>query len=374
MVIKNGKVFQKEGFFEEKPLHIQGKKIVEATEGLDEEIIDATDMYVIPGLVDIHFHGCVGYDFCDGTKEAIEKMAKYQMENGVLAICPASMTFSEEKLGDIFENAASYESKQGATLIGINMEGPFISLEKKGAQNPAYIHAPDVGMFQRLQQKAKGMIKLVDIAPEENGGIAFIEELGSEVTISLAHTTADYDTAKEAFEKGAKQVTHLYNAMPPFSHRAPGVIGAACDNEKVMVELIADGVHSHASVVRTTFKMFGDERIIFISDSMMACGLLDGQYSLGGQDVTVRGNLATLTENGAIAGSVTNLMNCMKNAVQNMNIPLESAIKCATINPARAIGMEHAYGSLEEGKLANVVLLDKNLNICRIIKEGTVVL
>lgn len=282
--------------------------------------------------------------------------------------------FSEEKLGEIFANAASYESKQGATLIGINMEGPFISLEKKGAQNPAYIHAPDVGMFQRLQQKAKGMIKLVDIAPEENGGIAFIEELGSEVTISLAHTTADYDTAKEAFEKGAKQVTHLYNAMPPFSHRAPGVIGAACDNEKVMVELIADGVHSHASVVRTTFKMFGDERIIFISDSMMACGLLDGQYSLGGQDVTVRGNLATLTENGAIAGSVTNLMNCMKNAVQNMNIPLESAIKCATINPARAIGMEHAYGSLEEGKLANVVLLDKNLNICRIIKEGTVVL
>lgn len=137
MVIKNGKVFQKEGFFEEKPLHIQGKKIVEATEGLDEEIIDATDMYVIPGLVDIHFHGCVGYDFCDGTKEAIEKMAKYQMENGVLAICPASMTFSEEKLGEIFANAASYESKQGATLIGINMEGPFISLEKKGAQNPA---------------------------------------------------------------------------------------------------------------------------------------------------------------------------------------------------------------------------------------------
>ena len=374
MVIKNGKVFQKEGFFEEIPLQIQGKKIVEATEGLDEEIIDATDMYVIPGLVDIHFLGCVGFDFCDGTKEAFEMMAKYHMENGVLAICPAAMTFSEEKLGEIFANAASYESKQGATLIGINMEGPFISLEKKGAQNPAYIHAPDVGMFQRLQQKAKGMITLVAIAPEENGGIAFYEVLGSEVTISLAHTTADYDTAKEAFEKGAKQVTHLYNAMPPFSHRAPGVIGAACDNEKVMVELIADGVHSHASVVRTTFKMFGDERIIFISDSMMACGLLDGQYSLGGQDVTVRGNLATLTENGAIAGSVTNLMNCMKNAVQNMNIPLESAIKCATINPARAIGMEHAYGSLEEGKLANVVLLDKNLNICRIIKEGTVVL
>ena len=188
-----------------------------------------------------------------------------------------------------------------------------------------------------------------------------------------SHTTADYDTAMQAFEKGASHVTHLYNAMPPYTHRAPGVIGAACDTEKVMVEMIIDGVHSHPATVRTTFKMFGDDRIVMISDSMMACGLDDGQYTLGGQDVTVRGNLATLTEGGNIAGSVTNLMNCVRTAVKKMNIPLTSAVKCAAVNPAKAIGTFDQYGSLAVGKKADIVLLDENLDIKYVIKDGKIV-
>lgn len=370
MIIKNGKVFTEDGIFEEKDLCIDGDKISSTGDG---DVIDASGLYVIPGLTDIHFHGCMGYDFCDGTPEAIEKMAEYELANGVTTICPASMTFSEEQLTDIFANAAAYKNEKGATLVGINMEGPFISMEKKGAQNGEYIHKPDADMFERLQTAANGLIKLCDIAPEVEGAMDCIERISDKVTVSLAHTAADFDIATEAINKGAKHVTHLYNAMPPYSHRAPGVIGAACDNEKVMVELICDGIHSHPSTVRTTFKMFGDDRIVLISDSMEACGLEDGQYSLGGQDVTVKGNLAILTELGNIAGSVTNLMKCMRKAVKEMQIPLESAVKCATANPAKAIGIYDSYGSLTPGKYADVVLLDEDLEIKYIIKAGEIV-
>ena len=370
MIIKNGKVFTEEGKFVEKEIYIDGDKISSTVIG---EVIDAAGLYVIPGLTDIHFHGCVGYDFCDGTKEALEKMAEYELSNGITTICPASMTFSEEQLTNIFANAANYKSEKGATLVGINMEGPFISMEKKGAQNGEYIHRPDAEMFERLQTAANGLIKLCDIAPEVDGAMDCIEKISDKVTVSLAHTAADWDIATEAIKKGAKHVTHLYNAMPPYSHRAPGVIGAACDNEQVMVELICDGIHSHPSTVRTTFKMFGDDRIVLISDSMEACGLEDGQYSLGGQDVTVKGNLAILTELGNIAGSVTNLMKCMRKAVKEMGISLESAVKCATMNPAKAIGIYDNYGSLTPGKQADVVLLDEDLEIRYIIKSGEVV-
>lgn len=370
MIIKNGKVYQEDGQFASKDLFMDGDKITEQADG---EVIDASGCYVIPGLVDVHFHGCVGYDFCDGTNEAIHAMAEYELKNGVTTICPASMTYPEEKLAEIFSCAAEYKSETGAELVGINMEGPFISMEKKGAQNGAYIHRPDAEMFLRLQETAKGLIKLVDIAPEVEGAMECIEKISDKVRVSIAHTTANYDTAMEAFDKGADHVTHLYNAMPPYTHREPGVIGAACDTDKVYVELITDGVHSHPCTVRTTFKMFGDDRIVMISDSMMATGLKDGSYTLGGQDVTVCGNKATLTKEGNIAGSVTNLMNCVRTAVKKMNIPLESAVKCASANPAKSIGVYEKYGSLTPGKQGNAVVLDENLEIKYVIKDGRVI-
>jgi N-acetylglucosamine-6-phosphate deacetylase len=367
VIIKNGKVFEQDGRFVKKDLYIEKDRIADYAGG---EEIDAEGLYVIPGLTDIHFHGCVGYDFCDGTEEALRKMAAYQLENGITTICPASMTFSEEQLTEIFQNAAEYDNKNGAELVGINMEGPFVSMEKKGAQNPKYITKPDADMFFRLQKVSGGLVKLVDIAPEEKGAMEFIEKVSENVRVSLAHTVADYDIAREAFEKGASHVTHLYNAMPPYSHRAPGVVGAASDSDNVMVELICDGIHIHPATVRATFKMFGDDRIIFISDSMRACGLQDGQYMLGGLEVTVQGKKATLTKEGNIAGSVTNLMNCVRTAVREMQIPLESAVKCAAVNPAKAIGIYDKYGSLTSGKTANIVLLNENLEIVRIIQKG----
>ena len=339
MQFSNLKIYQPDGTFRTGSLAVADDRILAAGETGDA--VDMDGLYAIPGLVDLHFHGCMGRDFCDGTAEAISTLAAYQAQNGVAAICPATMTYPEEKLTQIAQAAAAWSAQpHEAALVGINMEGPFISEKKKGAQNGAYLHAPDAAMFRRVQAQANGLFKLCDLAPELPGAMQTIEELSGEVRISLAHTEADYDTACEAFRRGARQVTHLYNAMPPFSHRAPGVIGAAFDSENVAVELIADGVHIHPSVVRAVFTLFGG-RVILISDSMMATGLEDA----------------------------TNLMDCVRSAVR-MGIPLGQAVQAASTNPARALGIEHDYGSLEAGKLANVVLLDDELNIHTILLRG----
>ena len=256
-------------------------------------------------------------------------------------------------------------------LVGINMEGPFISPKKVGAQNPEYVHTADIEMFRRLQKRANGLIKLVDVAPEEPGALDFIRACRDEVRISIAHTCTDYDTAIAAFEAGATHMTHLYNAMPGITHRAPGPIIAALE-KGAEVELITDNVHIHPAMVRFTFRTFGDDHVILIADSMMACGLPDGQYSLGGQAVTVEGRRATLTEQpGTIAGSATCLYDCMKVAVREMNVPLESAVRAASENPARSIGIDADYGSLAAGRYGNVILADADLNIQAVIQKGT---
>jgi N-acetylglucosamine-6-phosphate deacetylase len=380
LIIRNARIFSETDGFINGDIVIRDDKIVRVspdsvgtTDEYDkEEILDAAGLSVIPGLTDLHFHGCVGYDFCDGSPEAIHRMAIYQAQNGITQICPATMTLKEEVLDDIVSTAAVYQSKEGAILCGINMEGPYISAQKKGAQNESFIRKPDAAMFRRLQNRSGNRIKITAIAPEEEGAMDFISELKDEVVISLAHTAADYDTAMEAFHRGARQVTHLYNAMPPFTHRAPGVVGAASDASGCYVELICDGVHIHPSMVRATFKMFGEDRIVLISDSMMATGMPDGEYALGGQAVRVSGKKATLVTDGALAGSVTNLMDCMRNCVKNMGIPLGTAVKGAAVNPAKAIGIYDSYGSITPGKAANLVLLDEQLNIAAVILMGKI--
>lgn len=344
----------------------------------DETVIDASGCYVIPGLMDIHFHGCAGYDFCDGSAEAIKAVAAYQAKAGVTSILPATMTLPKERLLKICRAAASYvkevqtdkeQNAEAAAFCGIHMEGPFVSEKKLGAQNPAYLQIPDQELFDELQKESGHLIRLVDLAPELLGAMEFIEKNRKQVIISLAHTTADYDTAAEAFRKGASHVTHLFNAMPPFGHRQPGVVGAAAD-AGVYAELICDGVHIHPSMVRSALKLFGEDKIIFISDSMMATGLADGDYSLGGQSVKVKGRRATLND-GTIAGSVTNLMEGMKRAVLEMDIPLTTAVKCAAVNPAKHMGLYEKCGSIEPGKLADLVLLEKEtLNVKQVILRG----
>ena len=372
MIIRNAKVFADGCRFVERDLIIRDGRIVFGAPPMDgEEVLDAQGAYALPGLVDIHFHGAMGKDFCDGTEEAIQTLADFEASKGVLAICSATMTYPEEFLNHVMDAAAAHKNGKGADLVGINMEGPFISPKKVGAQNPEYVQGADAGMFRRLQKRAGGLIKLVDVAPEEPGNLDFIKECHNEVRISIAHTCTDYDTAVQAFEAGATHMTHLYNAMPGITHRAPGPIIAALEHG-AEVELITDNVHIHPAMVRFTFNTFGADHVCLIADSMMACGLPDGQYSLGGQAVTVKGPLATLTEQpGTIAGSNTCLYDCMKRAVLEMNVPLESAVRAASENPARSIGVDNDYGSLAAGRYGNVILADKELNIKAVIQKGT---
>lgn len=367
MIIKNAEIYGVDGVFRTGDLVIDGPMIGENS--TDDLMISAEGLYAIPGLTDIHLHGAVGYDFCDGTPEAVHAIAGYLGKNGVTSFTPASMTYSEEILSGIFKNAKDFTSAEDeAMLMGINMEGPYIADAKRGAQNPAYIMPADAGMFRRLNELSGGKIRLVTLAPETEGAMDFIDAVKDEVVISIGHTEADYDIASEAFERGARHVTHLFNAMPPFSHRAPGVVGAAADHEEVCVEMICDGIHLHPSVIRTAFKMYGPERICLISDTMMAVGLEDGDYSLGGQDVTVKGKLATLAD-GTIAGSATNLMDCMKTAI-SFGISLEDAVQAAAVTPAKVIGAFDRIGSLETGKLANIVLLDRDLELQYVFIQG----
>ena len=373
MIIRNAKVFTGGRRFEERDLLIRDGRIVFGAVPMDgEEVLDARGSYALPGLVDIHFHGAVGHDFCDADEAGLQAIADFEASKGVLAICPATMTFSEEILNGIMDAAAAHKNERGADLVGINMEGPYISPRKVGAQNPKYVMGADAGMFRRLQARSGGLIKLVDVAPEEPGNLDFIRACRDEVRISIAHTCTDYETAKEAFAAGASHMTHLYNAMPGITHRAPGPIIAALE-EDAEVELITDGVHIHPAMVRFTFRTFGDSHVILVADSMMACGLPDGQYSLGGQAVTVCGPRATLTEHpDTIAGSATCLYDCMRHAVLDMGVPLASAVRAASLNPARSIGIDADYGSLEPGRWGNVVLADGQLNIQKVIRRGKV--
>ncbi len=372
MKITGAMVFDPKEGFVSRELCIREGLIVQQAEGE----VRAPGCYLIPGLTDLHFHGCVGEDFSDATAGGLQKMADYELSRGITQICPAGMTLGEDTLTAICRNAAAHRAKEpgGAELVGVNLEGPFLCKAKKGAQNEAFLHDPDLDMLHRLQQAAQGMVKLVTLAAEQPGALEFIQGARQEgVTVSLGHTTADYDTACAAYKAGARQATHLFNAMPPFTHREPGVVGAAFDYPEVKVELISDGVHIHPSVVRAVFRLFGKDRVILISDSLRATGMPDGRYPFGGQEIEVRGNRATMAgDPNTLAGSVSDLLACLKTAV-SFGIPLADAVTAAAVNPAKVLGIYHRLGSLDVGKQANVAVLDEHLELKAVLFHGDLV-
>ena len=335
------------------------------------ETIDLKGKQVVPGLVDIHFHGNSGHDFSDGQYEGLLTIARYLAKNGITSFSPASMTLPEGEISAAFATAIQLRDtkpEKASVIRGITMEGPFFNAAKKGAQKADHLRAPDYDFFKRLNKQADGMVKIVCVAPELPGALPFIEQASKEATVAIAHTTADYDQAAAGFKAGASHVTHLYNAMPPFAHRAPGVIGAAADQSEATVELITDGIHLHPSVVRASFKLFGAGQVVLVSDSMMACGMSDGKYNLGGQDVFVTGNTAKLAD-GTIAGSATNLLDCLRTAIK-FGVRPEAAIRAATLNPACVIGADGEIGSIEDGKIADFIVFNDDWSVDAIYLAG----
>ena len=386
MIIKNIRVYGTDEQFHEGSVCISGERFVngEAAKDSADQILDGKGCYAIPGLLDVHFHGCLGLDVCDGTEEAVHTIARYEAESGVTAICPATLTLPADELKAILANMADFRDRMErgevpggdrcADIVGINMEGPFISVVKKGAQNADYIIPCDAELAREFYEASGGLLKFIGLAPEDNPDfVGYINKVKEFTGVSLAHTNADYASAKKAFDAGARHAVHLFNAMSAFTHRDPGVVGAVSDSPHVSAEIITDGVHVHPAMVRTAFRFNGAERMIIISDSLRSTGMPDGDYVLGGQAIIKKGKYCRLAEGGALAGSVSNQFECMVNAVKEMEISLETAVACSTIHPAKAIGVDDLYGSIEEGKYGDLVLLNEDLELMAVVKRGKVI-
>ena len=371
MLFKNANIFV-DGRFQHGAFRVEDGRFTEILTTVPaEDGIDLNNQYVIPGLIDVHNHGNSGADFSDGDYDGLVKMAHYLAANGVTSFAPTSMTLPYDVLETAYKTAVQLKKAQPegcARLMGIHMEGPFFSEKKRGAQNGDYLRLPDFEAFKRLYDVSEGLIRIADVAAELPGAVEFTEKASQLCTVSIAHTDCTYEEASAVFGAGASHLTHLYNAMPGIHHRKPGPIGAGSERENVVAELICDGQHIHPSAVRMAFKLFPG-RICLISDALRCCGMPDGQYTLGGQDVFLSGGVAKLTD-GTLAGSATNLYDCMRKAVE-FGIPKEQAILSATLIPAREIGREKEIGSIESSKLADFVVCDEDLNRTAVYLGGT---
>lgn len=355
MRYENGWIFA-DGRFVRGGFSVESGRFAHVLEDVPGPAEDLDGALVIPGLVDIHVHGCAGADFSDGDYAGLVRMARYLARRGVTSFAPASMTLPYDALDKAFHAAARLRREglaDGARLMGIQMEGPFLSREKRGSQNPAYLRLPDWDRFLRLYDAAEGLLRIVDVAPELPGAVEFTRRASEKCRVSVAHTAAGYDQAAAVFDAGATHLTHLFNAMSGIHHRHPGPIGAASERENVTAELICDGIHVHPSAVRMAFRLFPG-RICLISDALRCCGMADGSYSLGGQEILLSGGVARLT-GGAIAGSAADLYQCMRRAV-SFGIPREQAVWAATALPARVIGRESETGAIADGRAADFVI------------------
>lgn len=355
MRYENGWIFA-DGRFAWGGFSVESGRFAHVLEDVPGPAEDLDGALVIPGLVDIHVHGCAGADFSDGDYAGLVRMARHLARRGVTSFAPASMTLPYDALDKAFHAAARLRREglaDGARLMGVQMEGPFLSREKRGSQNPAYLRLPDWDRFLQLYDAAEGLLRIVDVAPELPGAVEFTRRASEKCRVSVAHTAAGYDQAAAVFDAGATHLTHLFNAMSGIHHRHPGPIGAASERENVTAELICDGIHVHPSAVRMAFRLFPG-RICLISDALRCCGMADGSYSLGGQEILLSGGVARLT-GGAIAGSAADLYQCMRRAV-SFGIPREQAVWAATALPARVIGRESETGAIADGRAADFVI------------------
>ena len=371
----NGKIILKDGILEDHALLFSD--VIEAIIPqndipCDAEIIDAQGGYIAPGLIDLHIHGYLGCDVCDGDENSMRTISKGLLANGVTGYLPTTMTVDMKVIRKSLEVCRSLmnESKSwdGSAILGVHAEGPFISESKKGAQDAKYILKPDASFVKEYSD----VIKIITLAPEtDENDFSAIREIckDTDVTVSMGHTSADYDTAMASTRAGVKHATHLFNAMTPLAHRAPGVVGAAL-NSDVSCELIVDTFHVSAALYDMLFRLKG-RKLCFITDCLPAGGLPYGEYTLGGAKIVYRDIVCRL-EDGTVAGSVLHLNEGVWNAFTNSSIPLHECVNCASLNPATVLGIADRKGSIEVGKDADVIITDDNFNIVKTIIAGEV--
>lgn len=377
-VIANGRIYTENETIEQGYILIENGKIIQIAEGEyqgDLTTIDVKGQHVLPGFIDIHMHGGYGEDAMDASFEGLKHLSESLLSEGTTSFLATTMTQSDENIIKALKNIADYQEQQdslnAASIVGIHLEGPFISEYKVGAQNPAYVQRPSVEKVQQFQEIANNQIKVMTFAPEVEGADETLSTLHDQINFSIGHTVATFDEVNEAVAQGAKHVTHLYNAGTPFEHRNPGLSGAAWLNDELSTESIVDGIHSHPASVKIAYKQKGNKRFFLITDAMRAKGMPDGEYDLGGQNVVVKGSEARLAS-GALAGSILKMNEGLKNLIAYTGASLDDLWRVTSLNQAIALKIEDDKGSIAIGKDADIVVVDDDIQVLTTIKSGKV--
>lgn len=377
-VIANGRIYTENETIEQGYILIENGKIIQIAEGEyqgDLTTIDVKGQHVLPGFIDIHMHGGYGEDAMDASFEGLKHLSESLLSEGTTSFLATTMTQSDENIIKALKNIVDYQEQQdslnAASIVGIHLEGPFISEYKVGAQNPAYVQRPSVEKVQQFQEIANNQIKVMTFAPEVEGADETLSTLHDQINFSIGHTVATFDEVNEAVAQGAKHVTHLYNAGTPFEHRNPGLSGAAWLNDELSTESIVDGIHSHPASVKIAYKQKGNKRFFLITDAMRAKGMPDGEYDLGGQNVVVKGSEARLAS-GALAGSILKMNEGLKNLIAYTGAPLDDLWRVTSLNQAIALKIEEDKGSIAIGKDADIVVVDDDIQVLTTIKSGKV--
>ncbi|MGW7885484.1 N-acetylglucosamine-6-phosphate deacetylase [Staphylococcus xylosus] len=377
-VIANGRIYTENETIEQGYILIENGKIIQIAEGEyqgDLTTIDVKGQHVLPGFIDIHMHGGYGEDAMDASFEGLKHLSESLLSEGTTSFLATTMTQSDENIIKALKNIVDYQEQQdslnAASIVGIHLEGPFISEYKVGAQNPAYVQRPSVEKVQQFQEIANNQIKVMTFAPEVEGADETLSTLHDQINFSIGHTVATFDEVNEAVAQGAKHVTHLYNAGTPFEHRNPGLSGAAWLNDDLSTESIVDGIHSHPASVKIAYKQKGNKRFFLITDAMRAKGMPDGEYDLGGQNVVVKGSEARLAS-GALAGSILKMNEGLKNLIAYTGASLDDLWRVTSLNQAIALKIEGDKGSIAIGKDADIVVVDDDIQVLTTIKSGKV--
>lgn len=341
--------------------------------GSSDRVIDMEDGILLPGFIDVHVHGGVGFEFMDATKEAYDAITRFHSMHGTTTMLATTVTAAKEALDQVLKAVASYQSEgmPFARLLGVHLEGPFISPKWPGAQNPAYIVEPQPDWFDPWLEQFPGLIKLLTLAPETNGALALIKQLREQgIICACGHTDASYDQMLQAVEHGLEHAVHTFNAMTGLHHREPGTVGAVLSDQRISAEIIADGHHVHPACIRLLTQLKNEDNLLLITDAVAAAGLSDGIYSLGELDVVVKDGVVRLKEGGNLAGSTLTMIGALRFMVQEIGLSLTEASRLASFNPAKLLGIADEAGSIAIGKRADFVLVSPELEIRQVWVGG----